>query len=201
MRPSNKNLVMNGIVQGWLTQKEYDKANSTDYANSWKAFNGGSQKLDSLVLDESAFEVLSGLKCLFGAFACEYKNGSKGASLIWKEDGYIYSVKMRDYGALEAHRLDDDGNDIVIDNDDTSSSVLAELLAIENGSGGGSSIDPTQKQTFSGGVEITDKPLDVESEATFGSNVEVDGKLTLNTLGDIVAKDGGVLPSISIVRH
>lgn len=200
MRPSNKNIVMNGIVNGYVNQKRYDGTNGTSFATTWKAFNGSNVLLDTLTLDETAFSILSELKCYFGAFNCEFKDGKNGACLVWLEDGYIYASEMSDDGALRTHKLEDDGKEEIITNDDTASNVLAELLAIENG-GGSSSIDPTQKQTFSGGVEITTNPLDVESEATFGSNVEIDGKLTLNTLGDIVAKDGGVLPSIAIVRH
>lgn len=200
MRPSNKNLVMNGIVDGYVIQKKNDDVNGTNFATTWKAFNGSNVLLDTLTLDETAFDALSGLKCRFGAFNCEFKDGRNGACLVWLDDGCIYASEMSDDGALRTHKLEDDGKEEIIANDDTASNVLAELLAIENG-GGSSSIDPTKKQTFSGGVEITTNPLDVESVATFASNVEVDGKLALNSLSDITAKDGGVLPSISIVRH
>ena len=139
MRPSSKNLVMNGIVQSFTNQKSLDEAQSTSFANTWKAFNGEAITLGDLFIDETAFAILSGLKCSFGAFNCHFKDGHRGNGLVWIKDGSLWAVEMLDEGSLPLHKISVDGKEEIIESDEKASGVLSALICVENGGGGGTS--------------------------------------------------------------
>ena len=139
MRPSSKNLVMNGIIQSFTNQKSLDEAQSTSFANTWKAFNGEEITLGDLFIDETAFAILSGLGCSFGAFNCHFKDGHRGNGLVWIKDGSLWAVEMLDEGSLPLHKISVDGKEEIIESDEKASGVLSALICIENGGGGGTS--------------------------------------------------------------
>lgn len=197
MKPSSKNEVMNGIVNAYIAQKALDKANNTHYADTWKILNGADDEIDaSLTFDLSEGEwdsVKTYLKANNIAFALclvSYKDGHSQNSFVWYDDQHIYAVEMNEIGSVTFHIIDNVNKEIVKPTDETSSSILKMLLALENGGANGGGGEVTTKQVFKGGVDILDKPLNVESKATFGSDAEVDGKLTINSAKDLVTKDG-----------
>lgn len=158
MRPSSKNLVMNGIIESYIYQKKLDESQGTSFADTWKAFNGANIALGDLYLDEGAFAMLSALKCTFGAFNCIFKDGSRGACLVWIDDGYVWAVEMKDEGALKAHKVDTDGIDVVFESDEGASAIITALLCVTNAVGGGTSGDAVTldtKQTITGEKTFT----------------------------------------------
>ena len=64
----------------------------------------------------------------------------------------------------------------------------ASALKTKDGSSFGGGGETTTKQVFKGGVEILDKPLNVESKATFGRDIEVNGNLIINSATNIKDK-------------
>lgn len=197
MKPSSKNEVMNGIVNAYIAQKTLDKANNTHYADTWKILNGADDEIDaSLTFDLSEGEwdgVKTYLKANNIAFALclvSYKDGHSQNSFLWYDDEHIYATEMNEIGSVSFHVADNANKEIVKPTDETSSSILKMLLALENGGANGGGGEVTTKQVFKGGVDILDKPLDVESKATFGADVDVDGALTINSASDLKTKDG-----------
>lgn len=196
MKPSSKNEVMNGIVNAYIVQKALDKANNTHYTDTWKILNGADDEIDaSLTFDLSEGEwdsVKTYLKANNIAFALcliSYKDGHSQNSFVWYDDEHIYATEMNEIGSVSFHVVDNANKEIVKPTDETSSSILKMLLALENGGANGGGGEVTTKQVFKGGVDILDKPLDVESKATFGSDVEVDGDLTINSTSNLKTKD------------
>lgn len=158
MRPSSKNLVMNGVIESYIYQKKLDESQGTSFADTWKAFNGANIALGDLYLDEGAFAMLSALKCTFGAFNCIFKDGSRGACLVWIGDGYVWAVEMKDEGALKAHKADIDGVDDVFESDEGASAIITALLCVTNAVGGGTGEDAVTldtKQTITGEKTFT----------------------------------------------
>lgn len=197
MKPSSKNEVMNGIVNAYIAQKALDKANNTHYADTWKILNGADDEIDaSLKFDLSEVEwadiktYLKANKIAFTLCLISYKDGHSQNSFVWYDDGHIYATEMNEIGSVTFHVVDNVNKEAIKPTDETSSSVLKMLLALENGGGGNGGGETTTKQVFKGGVDILDKPLDVESKATFGADVDVDGALTINSAKDLVTKDG-----------
>lgn len=192
MKPSSKNEVMNGIVNAYIAQKALDKANNTHYADTWKILNGADDEIDaSLKFDLSEGEwadikaYLKANNIAFTLCLISYKDGHSQNSFVWYDDVNIYAVEMNEIGSVTFHI-----GEMLKPTDETSSSVLKMLLTLENGGANGGGGETTTKQVFKGGVDILDKPLDVESKATFGADVEVDGKLTINSAKDLLTKDG-----------
>ena len=182
MKPSSKNEVMNGIVNAYIAQKVMDKANNTHYADKWKILNGADDEIDaSLKFDLSEVEwsdiktYLKANNIAFTLALISYKDGHSQNSFVWYDDEHIYATEMNEIGSVVFHV---DGK--VKPTDETSSSVLKMLLALENGGTNGGGGETTTKQVFKGGVDILDKPLDVESKATFGRDVNVNGNLIVN---------------------
>lgn len=197
MKPSSKNEVMNGIVNAYITQKVLDKHNNTHYADTWKILNGADDEIDaSLKFDLSEVEwsdIKAHLKANNIAFTLcliSYKDGHSQNSFVWYDDGHIYATEMNEIGSVTFHVVDNVNKEAIKPTDETSSSLLKMLLALENGGANGGGGETTTKQVFKGGVDILDKPLDVESKATFGRDVEVDGNLTLNSASNLKTKDG-----------
>ena len=197
MKPSSKNEVMNGIVNAYIAQKALDKTNNTHYADTWKILNGADDEIDaSLTFDLSEGEwdsvkaYLKENKISFALCLVSYKDGHSQNSFVWYDDGHIYAVEMNEIGSVTFHIVDSANKEIVKPTDETSSSILKMLLALENGGANGGGGEVTTKQVFKGGVDILDKPLDVESKATFGADVDVDGALTINSAKDLKTKDG-----------
>lgn len=197
MKPSSKNEVMNGIVNAYIAQKALDKANNTHYADTWKILNGADDEIDaSLKFDLSEGEwdsvkaYLKENKISFALCLISYKDGHSQNSFVWYDNEHIYAVEMNEIGSVSFHVVDNANKEIVKPTDETSSSILKMLLALENGGANGGGGEVTTKQVFKGGVDILDKPLDVESKATFGNDVDVDGKLTINSASDLKTKDG-----------
>ena len=174
-----------------------DKANNTHYADTWKILNGADDEIDaSLKFDLSEGEwsdikaYLKANKIAFTLCLISYKDGHSQNSFVWYDDGHIYAVEMNEIGSVTFHVVDNANNGKIKPTDETSSSVLKMLLALENGGANGGGGETTTKQVFKGGVDILDKPLDVESKATFGADVDVDGALTINSVKDLKTKDG-----------
>lgn len=197
MKPSSKNEVMNGIVNAYIAQKAFDKANNTHYADTWKILNGADDEIDaSLKFDLSEGEwdsVKTYLKANNIAFALcliSYKDGHSQNSFVWYDDEHIYATEMNEIGSVTFHVVDSANKEIIKPTDETSSSILKMLLALENGGSNGGGGETTTKQVFKGGVDILDKPLDVESKATFGADVDMDGDLTINSASNLKTKDG-----------
>lgn len=195
MKPSSKNEVMNGIVNAYIAQKVMDKANNTHYADTWKILNGADDEIDAnLKFDLSEVEwadIKTHLKANNIAFTLcliSYKDGHSQNSFVWYDNEHIYATEMNEIGSVTFHVVDNVNKEILKPTDETSSSVLKMLLALENGGANGGGGETTTKQVFKGGVDILDKPLDVESKATFGSNVEVNGNLIVNSATNIKDK-------------
>lgn len=195
MKLSSKNEVMNGIVNAYITQKVLDKHNNTHYADTWKILNGSDDEIDaSLKFDLSEVE-WSDIKTHFKAnniaftlCLISYKDGHSQNSFVWYDDGHIYAVEMNEIGSVTFHVVDNVNKEAIKPTDETSSSVLKMLLALEKGGANGGGGETTTKQVFKGGVEILDKPLNVESKAKFGSDVEVNGNLIVNSATNIKDK-------------
>lgn len=195
MKPSSKNEVMNGIVNSYITQKVLDKHNNTHYADTWKILNGADDEIDaSLKFDLSEVEwsdIKTHLKANNIAFTLcliSYKDGHSQNSFVWYDDEHIYATEMNEIGSVTFHVVDNVNKEAIKPTDETSSSVLKMLLALEKGGSNGGGGETTTKQVFKGGVEILDKPLNVESKATFGRNVEVNGNLIVNSATNIKDK-------------
>ena len=195
MKPSSKNEVMNGIVNAYITQKVLDKHNNTHYADTWKILNGADDEIDaSLKFDLSEVEwsdVKTHLKANNIAFTLcliSYKDGNSQNSFLWYDDEHIYATEMNEIGSVVFHVVDNANKEAIKPTDETSSSILKMLLALENGGANGGGGETTTKQVFKGGVEILDKPLNVESKATFGRDVEVNGNLIVNSATNIKDK-------------
>ena len=195
MKPSSKNEEMNGIVNDYIVQKVMDKANNTHYADTWKILNGADDEIDaSLKFDLSEGEwdsVKTHLKAnniTFTLCLISYKDGHSQNSFVWYDDGHIYAVEMNEIGSVTFHVVDNVNKEAIKPTDETSSSVLKMLLALENGGANGGGGETTTKQVFKGGVDILDKPLDVESKATFGADVNVNGNLIVNSAANIKDK-------------
>lgn len=144
-------------------------------------------------------------KISFALCLISYKDGHSQNSFVWYDDEHIYATEMNEIGSVAFHVIDNANKEIIKPTDETSSSILKMLLALENGGSNGGGGETTTKQVFKGGVDILDKPLDVESKATFGADVEVDGTLTINSATDLKTKDGtsiggGTLYEPSIVK-
>lgn len=169
MRPSSKNLVMNGIIESFTNQKSLDEAQSTSFANTWGAFNGEAITLGDLFIDETAFAVLSGLGCSFGAFNCHFKDGHRGNGLVWIKDGSLWAVEMLDEGSLPLHKISVDGSEEIIESDEKASGILSALICVENGGGGGTSenavtIDTAQTITGSKTFKSPIKTNEIDNE-------------------------------------
>ena len=195
MKPSSKNEVMNGIVNAYIAQKVMDKANNTHYADTWKILNGADDEIDaSLKFDLSEVEwdsVKSYLKANNIAFTLcliSYKDGHSQNSFVWYDNEHIYATEMNEIGSVVFHVVDNANKEIIKPTDETSSSVLKMLLALENGGANGGGGETTTKQVFKGGVDILDKPLDVKSKATFGADVNMNGNLIVNSATNIKDK-------------
>lgn len=195
MKPSSKNEVMNGIVNAYIAQKVMDKTNNTHYADTWKILNGADDEIDaSLKFDLSEVEwadIKTHLKANNIAFTLcliSYKDGHSQNSFVWYDDEHIYATEMNEIGSVVFHVVDNVNKEMLKPTDETSSSILKMLLALENGGANGGGGETTTKQVFKGGVEILDKPLNVESKATFGRDVEVNGKLIVNSATNIKDK-------------
>ena len=195
MKPSSKNEVMNGIVNAYIAQKVMDKANNTHYADTWKILNGADDEIDaSLKFDLSEVEwdsVKSYLKANNIAFTLcliSYKDGHSQNSFVWYDNEHIYATEMNEIGSVTFHVVDNVNKEAIKPTDETSSSILKMLLALENGGANGGGGETTTKQVFKGGVDILDKPLDVESKATFGRDVNVNGNLIVNSAANIKDK-------------
>ena len=195
MKPSSKNEVMNGIVNAYIAQKVMDKTNNTHYADTWKILNGADDEIDaSLKFDLSEGEwdsVKTYLKANNIAFTLcliSYKDGHSQNSFVWYDDGHIYATEMNEIGSVTFHVVDNVNKEMLKPTDETSSSVLKMLLALENGGANGGGGETTTKQVFKGGVDILDKPLDVESKAKFGADVDVNGNLIVNSAANIKDK-------------
>ena len=195
MKPSSKNEVMNGIVNAYIAQKVMDKANNTHYADTWKILNGADDEIDaSLKFDLSESEwsdIKARLKANNIAFTLcliSYKDGHSQNSFVWYDNEHIYAVEMNEIGSVVFHVVDNANKEMLKPTDETSSSVLKMLLALENGGANGGGGETTTKQVFKGGVDILDKPLDVKSKATFGANVNVNGNLIVNSAANIKDK-------------
>ena len=195
MKPSSKNEVMNGIVNAYITQKVLDKHNNTHYADTWKILNGVDDEIDaSLKFDLSEVEwsdIKTHLKANNIAFTLcliSYKDGHSQNSFVWYDNEHIYATEMNEIGSVVFHVVDNVNKEMLKPTDETSSSVLKMLLALEKGGANGGGGETTTKQVFKGGVEILDKPLNVESKATFGRDVEVHGNLIINSATNIKDK-------------
>lgn len=195
MKPSSKNEVMNGIVNAYIAQKVMDKANNTHYADTWKILNGADDEIDaSLKFDLSEVEwdsVKSYLKANNIAFTLcliSYKDGHSQNSFVWYDNEHIYVTEMNEIGSVVFHVVDNANKEAIKPTDETSSSILKMLLALENGGANGGGGETTTKQVFKGGVDILDKPLDVESKATFGADVNMNGNLIVNSATNIKDK-------------
>ena len=195
MKPSSKNEVMNGIVNSYITQKVLDKHNNTHYADTWKILNGADNEIDaSLKFDLSQVEwsdIKTHLKANNIAFTLcliSYKDGHSQNSFVWYDNEHIYATEMNEIGSVVFHVVDNVNKEMLKPTDETSSSVLKMLLALENGGANGGGGETTTKQVFKGGVEILDKPLDVESKATFGRDVQMNGNLIVNSATNIKDK-------------
>ena len=195
MKPSSKNEVMNGIVNAYIAQKVMDKANNTHYADTWKILNGAEDEIDaSLKFDlsegewDSVKSYLKANKIAFTLCLISYKDGHSQNSFVWYDDGHVYAVEMNEIGSVVFHVIDNANKEAIKPTDETSSSVLKMLLALENGGANGGGGETTTKQVFKGGVDILDKPLDVESKATFGADVNVNGNLIVNSAANIKDK-------------
>ena len=169
MKPSSKNEVMNGIVNAYIAQKSLDKANNTHYADTWKILNGADDEIDaSLKFDLSEGEwadiksYLKTNKIAFTLCLISYKDGHSQNSFVWYDDGHIYAVEMNEIGSVVFHVVDNANNGKVKPTDETSSSILKMLLALENG-GGGSGDAPTKEQ-FEALVKVT--PTDIVDTPT-----------------------------------
>lgn len=164
MKPSSKNEVMNGIVNAYIAQKALDKANNTHYADTWKILNGADDEIDaSLKFDLSEGEwsdikaYLKANNIAFTLCLISYKDGHSQNSFMWYDDGHIYATEMNEIGSVTFHI-----GDIIKPTDETSSSILKMLLALENG-GGGSGDAPTKEQ-FEALVKVT--PTDIVDTPT-----------------------------------
>ena len=195
MKPSSKNEVMNGIVNAYIAQKVMDKANNTHYADTWKILNGADDEIDASLkfdLSESEWDsvktYLKANKIAFTLCLISYKDGHSQNSFVWYDDGHIYAVEMNEIGSVVFHVIDNANKEAIKPTDETSSSVLKMLLALENGGANGGGGETTTKQVFKGGVDILNKPLDVESKATFGADVNVNGNLIVNSATNIKDK-------------
>ena len=195
MKPSSKNEVMNGIVNAYIAQKVMDKANNTHYADTWKILNGADDEIDaSLKFDLSEDEwsdIKARLKANNIAFTLcliSYKDGHSQNSFVWYDNEHIYAVEMNEIGSVVFHVVDNANKEMLKPTDETSSSVLKMLLALENGGANGGGGETTTKQVFKGGVDILDKPLDVKSKATFGKDVNMNGNLIINSATNIKDK-------------
>lgn len=184
MKPSSKNEVMNGIVNAYIAQKALDKANNTHYADTWKILNGADDEIDaSLTFDLSEGEwdsVKTYLKANNIAFALcliSYKDGHSQNSFVWYDDTHIYAVEMNEIGSVAFHVIDNVNNEVLKPTDETSSSILKMLLALENGGGGSDSDAPTKEQ-FEALVKVT--PTDVVDTpmglALYHDGVEISGQ-------------------------
>ena len=195
MKPSSKNEVMNGIVNAYIAQKVMDKANNTHYADTWKILNGADDEIDaSLKFDLSESEwsdIKARLKANNIAFTLcliSYKDGHSQNSFVWYDNEHIYATEMNEIGSVVFHVVDNANKEMLKPTDETSSSILKMLLALENGGANGGGGETTTKQVFKGGVDILDKPLDVKSKATFGKDVNMNGNLIINSATNIKDK-------------
>ena len=153
MKPSSKNEVMNGIVNAYIAQKALDKANNTHYADTWKILNGADDEIDaSLKFDLSESEwsdIKTHLKTNNIAFTLcliSYKDGHSQNSFVWYDDKHIYATEMNEIGSVTFHVIDNVNKEAIKPTDETSSSVLKMLLALENGGGGNGGDAPTKEQ-------------------------------------------------------
>lgn len=142
----------------------------------------------------------------FALCLISYKDGHSQNSFVWYDDEHIYATEMNEIGSVSFHVIDNANKEIIKPTDETSSSILKMLLALENGGANGGGGETTTKQVFKGGVDILDKPLDVESKATFGADIEVDGTLTINSAKDLKTKDGSTfegedIPTLTITSE
>lgn len=170
MKPSSKNEVMNGIVNAYIAQKALDKANNTHYADTWKILNGANDEIDaSLKFDLSESEwadIKTYLKTNNIAFTLcliSYKDGHSQNSFVWYDDKHIYATEMNEIGSVTFHVIDNVNKEAIKPTDETSSSVLKMLLALENGGGGNGGDAPTKEQ-FEALVKVT--PTDIVDTPT-----------------------------------
>lgn len=170
MKPSSKNEVMNGIVNSYITQKALDKANNTHYADTWKILNGVDDEIDaSLTFDlsegewDSVKSYLKENKISFALCLISYKDGHSQNSFVWYDDEHIYATEMNEIGSVVFHVVDNVNKEVIKPTDETSSSVLKMLLALENGGGGNSGNAPTKEQ-FEALVKVT--PTDIVDTPT-----------------------------------
>ena len=138
---------------------------------------------------DSVKKYLKENKISFALCLVSYKDGHSQNSFVWYDDAHIYAVEMNEIGSVTFHVIDNVNKEVLKPTDETSSSILKMLLALENGGANGSGGEVTTKQVFKGGVDILDKPLNVESKATFGGDAEVDGDLTINSASNLKTKD------------
>ncbi len=152
MKPSSKNSVMNGVIEGYIYQKSQDKSQGTSFSETWKAFNGEEITLGDLYVDETAFAVLSGLKCSFGAFNCHFKDGHRGNGLVWVGDDCLWAVEMLDEVALPLHKIATDGKEEIIESGEKASEILTALVCVGKASDGasGDAVTIDTKQTITG---------------------------------------------------
>lgn len=183
MKPSSKNEVMNGIVNAYIAQKALDKANNTHYADTWKILNGADDEIDaSLTFDLSEGEwdsvktYLKENKISFALCLVSYKDGHSQNSFVWYDDGHIYATEMNEIGSVSFHVVDNANKEVIKPTDETSSSILKMLLALENG-GAGSGDAPTKEQ-FEALVKVT--PTDIVDTnlglALYHDGVEISGQ-------------------------
>lgn len=203
MKPSSKNEVMNGIVNTYIAQKVMDKTNNTHYADTWKILNGADDEIDaSLKFDLSEGEwsdikaYLKANNIAFTLCLISYKDGHSQNSFVWYDNEHIYATEMNEIGSVVFHVVDNANKEMIKPTDETSSSILKMLLALENVGANGGGGETTTKQVFKGGVDILDKPLDVKSKATFGADVEVGGKIKINSFNDLTPKTGFYIKNI-----
>lgn len=195
MKPSSKNEVMNGIVNTYIAQKVMDKTNNTHYADTWKILNGADDEIDaSLKFDLSEGEwsdikaYLKANNIAFTLCLISYKDGHSQNSFVWYDNEHIYATEMNEIGSVVFHVVDNANKEMIKPTDETSSSILKMLLALENVGANGGGGETTTKQVFKGGVDILEKPLDVKSKATFGADVNVNSNLIVNSAASIKDK-------------
>lgn len=199
MRPSSDNAVMSLIVNGYAMQQSQSLGYDVEYANSWKVFDGEDYIIKDLDLSEvnEWLGKAKGLledKIVWGVFYITYQDGHKALSFAFVDmdlDGNplrLECVEVSD-DCLIYHVLDDDG-DKIIETDQSVDGVLSMLTALSNINNVVDALSAEQKAILAKFAINGSGALLIESKAEFGSDVEVDGSLTLNSASDIVMKDG-----------
>ena len=184
MKPSSKNEAMNGLVKAYIAQKKADKADGTHHADTWKHLNGEATEIKKYDLASLYWKGLAEAMATFETAVVTYKDGHTANSILWKDGdalarvggkkAHVYAIEMNEIGSVTFHVADFDGSEkeAIKPTDETSSSVLAMLLALDNVDDAAIGDVPSQSD-FEELVKVT--PTDINVDANGYAILEHDG--------------------------